>query len=218
MSSAQSTDLDPSDLLAAGRAGDSVAFERLVAPHLRALHVHCYRMLGSLDDADEVMQESLLRAWRGLDGYRAQAPLLHWLYRITTTTSLKAIEKRGRQPVLVGEVSYLQPYPDRLLDELRDVDGDPAVVAERRESVTLAFIVALQRLPATQRAALILCDVLAWTARETAELLDTTLPAVTSALQRARATMTSAPRPTGTGLSEQQRRVLDPVRRRLAPP
>lgn len=207
VSTSESADTAASGLLVAARAGDGVAFEQLVAPYLRALHVHCYRMLGSLDDADEVLQESLLRAWRGLDGYRGQAPLLHWLYRITTTTSLKAIEKRGRQPVLVGEVTFLQPYPDRLLDELRD--GDPAAVAERRESVTLAFVVALQRLPASQRAALILCDVLSWTARETAELLDTTVPAVTSALQRARVTMAAAPEPTGTGLTDQQRRVLD---------
>jgi RNA polymerase sigma-70 factor (ECF subfamily) len=210
VSTSQSAETALAGLLAAARAGDSLAFEQLVAPHVRALHVHCYRMLGSLDDADEVLQESLLRAWRGLKGYQAQAPLRHWLYRITTTTSLKAIEKRGRQPVLVGEVSYLQPYPDGLLDELTDVDGDPAAVAERRESVTLAFIVALQRLPATQRAALILCDVLSWTARETAALLDTTVPAVNSALQRARATLATAHQPApGRGLSDRQRQVLD---------
>jgi RNA polymerase sigma-70 factor (TIGR02960 family) len=168
-------------LLSAARVGDHDAFHRLVEPHLRALQVHCYRMLGSYHDAEDAMQDVLLRAWRSLDTYEDRAPLLHWLYRIATTTSLKIIQKRARQPATVAEIDYLEPYPDRLLD--------PAVLAEQRESVSLAFITALQLLPATQRAVLILREVLAWTAGETANLLDSTVPAVNSMLQRARATL-----------------------------
>jgi RNA polymerase sigma-70 factor (ECF subfamily) len=212
---------DQAGLLAAARGGDGEAFRALVAPHLRALHVHCYRMLGSLDDADEAIQESLLRAWRALDTYQGRAPLRHWLYRITTTTSLKAIRGRARRPIPAGEVSHLQPYPDRYLDQLNDAGSDPAAIVERRESVALAFITALQRLPATPRAALVLRDVLGWSAREVAELLDTSVPAVNSALQRARATMSTtmstgrpvAGRPVAARsarpLSDHERQVLD---------
>jgi len=186
------------ELLNAARSGDGVAFQRLVAPHLRALHVHCYRMLGSYHDAEEALQETLLRAWRALDGYEGRAPLLHWLYRIATTTCLKALAGRARLPATVDEVDYLQPYPDRLLDEL-PAEADPAAEAERRESVSLAFVTALQLLPATQLAVVILRDVLDWSSAEVAELLDTTVPAVNSALQRARTTLRQAapasPRP-----------------------
>jgi RNA polymerase sigma-70 factor (ECF subfamily) len=157
-------------------------------------------MLGSLDDADEAMQDALLRAWRALDTYRGQAPLRHWLYRITTNASRALLNKRSRQPVPTGEISHLQPYPDRLLDRLADADTDPAAAAERRESVALAFITALQRLPASQRAVLILREVLAYRADEVANLLETTVPAVNSALQRARATLAaSPPDPAGAG-------------------
>jgi RNA polymerase sigma-70 factor, ECF subfamily len=201
-----------SGLLAAARSGDGEAFQALVDPHLRALHLHCYRMLGSLDDAEEALQEGLLRAWRALDSYRGQAPLRHWLYRITTNASLKLIDKRSRQPVPAGEVSHLQPYPDRLLDQLPDADTDPAAAAERRESVALAFITALQRLPASQRAVLILREVLAYRADEVAGLLEMTVPAVNSALQRARATLAaSTPDPAGAPvapLSEAEQRTL----------
>jgi RNA polymerase sigma-70 factor (ECF subfamily) len=201
------------DLLAAARAGDGEAFKTLVGPHLRALHVHAYRMLGSLDEADEALQDALLNAWRALDSYQGQAPLIHWLYRITSTSSLKVIRAKGRRPVPAGEIGHLQPYPDRLLDQLTDADADPAAIAERRESVALAFITALQRLPARQRAALILRDVLAWSAVEVADLLEISVPAVNSALQRARATL-SGTRPADAGiahprLDDHQRRVLD---------
>jgi RNA polymerase sigma-70 factor, ECF subfamily len=200
------------DLLAAARAGDGEAFKALIGPHLRALHVHAYRMLGSLDDADEAVQDALLSAWRALDGYQGQAPLSHWLYRITTTSSLKVIRAKGRRPVPAGEIGHLQPYPDRLLDQLADADADPAAIAERRESVALAFITALQRLPARQRAALILRDVLAWNAAEVAALLEISVPAVNSALQRARATL-SAPRTESATaqqrLDDHQRQILD---------
>ncbi|WP_170322246.1 RNA polymerase subunit sigma-70 [Acrocarpospora macrocephala] len=174
-------------LLADARRGDGEAFRNLVAPHLRGLHVHCYRMLGSYHDAEEVLQEVLLRAWRALDSFEGRAPLRHWLIRITTTTCLKAIERKGRLPVVAGEVGFLEPYPDRLLDEL--TGGDPAMVAETRESVALAFIVALQRLPATQRATLVLREVLGWSAAEVADLLGCSVPAVNSSLQRARGTL-----------------------------
>lgn len=156
MTATQTVGQQPDQVLAAARAGDGEAFKALVAPHVAALHVHCYRMLGSLDDADDAVQEALLSAWRSLDGYEGRAPLQHWLYRITTTTSLKMIRTRSRRPATTAEISYLQPYPDRLLDKLTASDGDPAAIGERRESVILAFIAALQLLPARQRAVLIL--------------------------------------------------------------
>jgi RNA polymerase sigma-70 factor (ECF subfamily) len=202
------------ELLAAARRGDGDAFQSLVAPHLRALHVHSYRMLGSYSDAEEAVQEVLVRAWRGLSGYRGTAPLRHWLYRITTTTCLKMINRRGRDPLTTADVAWLQPYPDVRLDQLTDPDADPAAIIERRESVALAFIAALQLLPGTQRAALILRDVLAWPARDVADLLDTTVAGVNSSLQRARVTLaqthgsetiTATPRPTG----ERERRVVE---------
>lgn len=207
----EATETQDSNLLAAARKGDGEAFRALVDPHMRALHVHCYRMLGSFEDADEALQDGLLRAWRALNTYRGQAPLRHWLYRITTNASLKLIDKRGRQPVPTGEISHLQPYPDRLLDQLPDIDTDPAAAVERRESVALAFITALQRLPASQRAVLILREVLAYRADEVAGLLETTVPAVNSALQRARATLAaSPPDPAGVlaPLSEEEQRTL----------
>jgi RNA polymerase sigma-70 factor (ECF subfamily) len=167
-------------------------------------------MLGSYDDAEEAVQETLLRAWRALGTYEERAPLAHWLYRITTTTCLKVIDGRRRRPVTAGEIPYLQPYPDLLLEQLSDADGDPAAIVERRETVTLAFITSLQRLPATQRAVLILRDVLAWSGAEVAELLDTSVPAVNSALQRARATLRSDKAPTpARPLSRRERQVVD---------
>jgi RNA polymerase sigma-70 factor (ECF subfamily) len=214
VSTAQAED-SPSgtDLLAAARVGDGDAFQALISPHLPALHVHAYRMLGSLADADEAVQDVLLRAWQALHTYEGQAPLRHWLYRITTTSSLKIIRAKGRQPVPAGEVGHLQPYPDSLLDQLTDTDADPAAIAERRESVTLAFITALQRLPARQRAALILRDVLAWNAAEVAALLEISVPAVNSALQRARATLPVTAPTASAGsrltLDDHQRQILD---------
>jgi RNA polymerase sigma-70 factor (ECF subfamily) len=205
-------DPDVESALAAARAGDGDAFRALVAPHLRALHVHCYRMLGSYTDAEEAVQEATLRAWRGLGGYQGTGPLRHWLYRITTTTCLKMINRRGRDPLAsTAEVAWLQPYPDTLLDELTDTDADPATIAERRESVALAFVAALQLLPATQRAVLILREVLGWSAREVADLLDTTAAGVNSALQRARATLAAAPaiHAAPRQLSSREQQVLD---------
>jgi RNA polymerase sigma-70 factor (ECF subfamily) len=198
--------------LAAARAGDGDAFRALLAPHLRALHVHCYRMLGSYTDAEEAVQEATTRAWRGLAGFQGTGPLRHWLYRIATTTCLKMINRRGRDPLASAvEVVWLQPYPDARLDQLADGDADPAAVVERRESVALAFVAALQLLPASQRAVLILREVLDWPAREVADLLDTTVAGVNSALQRARATLAAASGrvPAGRELSVHEQRVLD---------
>jgi len=201
-------------LLDAARTGDQAAFQALVAPHLRALHLHSYRMLGSYHDAEEAMQETMLRAWLGLGSFEGRAPLRHWLYRITTTTCLKVINRRARDPITTTiDVAWLQPYPDPLLDQLTDLDGDPAVIVDRRESVALAFLAALQLLPGTQRAVLILREVLGWPAQQVADLLDTTVAGVNSALQRARATLahhqtsgtTAAARPD----SDRQRRVVE---------
>ncbi len=200
------------ELLAAARGGDDDAFQQLVAPHLRAIHLHCYRMLGSYHDAEDAAQETLLRAWRGLPGYQPFVPLRHWLMRIATNASLRAIERRGRTPGTALDVTYLQPYPDRLLDQLADTGADPAAIVDRRAGVALAFIAALQLLPATQRAVLILRDVLAWPAGEVANLLDTTVAGVNSALQRARATLTrqGAGHPEhGRPLAPDEERVLD---------
>jgi RNA polymerase sigma-70 factor, ECF subfamily len=173
-------------LLAAARAGDERAFEALVGAHERALHLHCYRMLGSYDDAEEATQETLLSAWRGLATYEQRAPLRHWLYRIATTTCLKLRTRRERQPTSLIDVRYVQPYSDRLVDELGTSETDPAATAETRESAALAFITALQCLRPRPRAVLILRDLLAWSAADVADLLDTSVAAVNSALQRAR--------------------------------
>jgi RNA polymerase sigma-70 factor (ECF subfamily) len=153
----------------------------------------------------------MLRAWQGLAGFEGRAPLHHWLYRITTTTCLKMIRDRRRRPVTTADVAWLQPYPDTLLDQIADTGADPAGIAERRESVALAFIAALQLLPASQRAALILRDVLAWPARDVASLLDTSVAGVNSALQRARATLAAANSAAAASrpLSRDEQRVLD---------
>jgi RNA polymerase sigma-70 factor (ECF subfamily) len=181
------TAFDDAALLAAARGGDEHAFERLLEPHRRALHVHCYRLLGSLHDADDALQETLVRAWRGLGHYEPRAPFRAWLYRIATNVSLTAIERRRRTPQLLdpaeAEVAaYFQPYPDRYLDEL----ASPEVAVEERESLGLAFVSIMQLLPPRQRAALVLRDVLGWSAREVAELLGDSVASVNSALQRAR--------------------------------
>ncbi|WP_158566857.1 RNA polymerase subunit sigma-70 [Actinomadura craniellae] len=190
-------------LLAAARSGDEAAFGALLAPHRRALHLHCYRMLGSLDEAEEALQETMVRAWRGLHTYAGRAPLRHWLHRIATTTCLKAIERRGRAPATVAEVGHLQPYPDRWLDEL-----DPAVVVERREAVALAFVAALQLLPATQRAVVLLREVLCWSAAEVADYLGSSVPAVNSALQRGRATLRAHAAPRQRALTSYEQEIV----------
>jgi RNA polymerase sigma-70 factor (ECF subfamily) len=192
VSAVTGTETSPAELIRAACGGDSRAFQALVAPHVRALHLHSYRMLGSYTEAEDAVQETLLRAWQGLSGFEGRAPLRHWLYRITTTTCLKMIRDRRREPATTADVAWLQPYPDALLGQVAESGADPAGIAEGHESVALAFIAALQLLPASQRAVLILRDVLAWPARDVAGLLDTSVAAVNSALQRARATLAAA--------------------------
>src|SRR5437773_9219376 len=158
---------------------DEQAFALLIEPHRRALHLHCYRMLGSLDDADDALQETMLRAWKGSDRYEPRAQLTTWLHTIATNVCLTAIARRRARPAEVTEeLEHLQPYPDRLLEDL-----------VTRETVELAFITAIQLLPPKQRTVLILRDVLGWSAKETAEALDDSVAAVTSALQRARVSL-----------------------------
>ena len=158
---------------------DEQAFALLIEPHRRALHLHCYRMLGSLHDADDALQETMLRAWKGSDRYEPRAQLGTWLHTIATNVCLTAISRRRARPAELSEdLERLQPYPDRLLED---------IVA--RETVELAFITAIQVLPPKQRAVLILRDVLGWSAKEAAEALDDSVAAVTSALQRARVSL-----------------------------
>jgi RNA polymerase sigma-70 factor (ECF subfamily) len=188
------------ELLAAARRGDEHAYGTLVEPHRGELHAHCYRMLGSVADAEDALQESLLRAWRGLPGFEGRGSLRAWLYRIATNTCLKAIERRPQRvlPVDFGpaagrhqrpgaplvESVWVEPYPDELLAGGRGAAA-PEARYEEREAVELAFIAALQKLPARQRAVLILCDVLGFSGAEAAEALETTTASVYSALQRA---------------------------------
>jgi RNA polymerase sigma-70 factor (ECF subfamily) len=168
-------------LLAAARTGDEAAFSRLVEPHQAELHAHCYRMLGSVHDAEDALQETLLRAWRGLPRFEGRSSLRTWLYRIATNTCVDAIERRPKL-----ESVAVDPYPDEQLG-LEDGLASPAARYEQRESVELAFLAAVQHLPASQRAALLLRDVLGFSAKETAEALETTVASANGALRRARA-------------------------------
>jgi RNA polymerase sigma-70 factor (ECF subfamily) len=188
------------ELVEAARQGDEAAYARLVEPLRAELHAHCYRMLGSVPDAEDALQEALLGAWRGLPRFEGRSSLRSWLYRIATNACLKAIERRPRRvlPIDYGppadphvgpgeplvESVWVDPYPDEQLGLEDDLAGPEARYAQR-ESVELAFIAALQYLPARQRAVLILRDVLGFSAREVAEALDTTAVSVDSALQRA---------------------------------
>jgi RNA polymerase sigma-70 factor, ECF subfamily len=168
------------ELVTAAAAGDEQAFVQLTAPLRRRLHAHCYRMLGSVHDADDALQETMLRAWRAIGRFEPRAELSSWLYRIATNVCLRMIEQRGRIDAAAVD-GYLQPYPDVLLDERTPQDE-----AERRETIGLAFVAAMQLLPPRQRAALVLRDVLGWSAREAADVLGISVAATNSALQRAR--------------------------------
>ncbi|GJF07412.1 MULTISPECIES: RNA polymerase subunit sigma-70 [Pseudonocardia] len=160
--------------------------------HRRELHVHCYRMLGSFDDAEDLVQETLMRAWRGRDSFDDATNLRAWLYRIATNACLDVLRRKARRLPRTdspAEIPWLQPYPDPLLDAVAPTAEQPDVLAVARETIGLAFLAAIQLLPARQRAVLVLRDVLEWSAAETADLLEMTVAAANSALQRARATL-----------------------------
>jgi RNA polymerase sigma-70 factor (ECF subfamily) len=185
------------DLISRARAGDGEAFHSLTAPHRRELELHCYRMLGSFQDAEDALQDTLLAAWRGLDGFERRASIRTWLYRIATNVCLNARRAASRRPAKawsvpgieqpeptgLGEVVWLEPYPDVRFEE---VPLGPEARYEQTESISLAFVTALQALPPRQVAVLILRDVLGFRADEVAEMLDTSAASVNSALKRAR--------------------------------
>ena len=178
------TTTDEAALLAGAAAGSEPAFHALVEAHHRALEIHCYRMLGSAQDAEEIVNDVLLRAWRHAGRFDGRAAVRTWLYRIATNACLDELRRRRRQPD-----TFPQPYPDALAQEAAEPIFDPAARYARREGLELAFLSAIQQLPGRQRAVLILRDVLGWTAPEVAETLETSAVAVNSALQRARATI-----------------------------
>jgi RNA polymerase sigma-70 factor (ECF subfamily) len=196
------TALQEQELLESARRGDERAFQDLIEPRHAELQAHCYRMLGSVDDAEDALQEALLRAWRGLPRFQGRSSLRSWLYSIATNACLDAIARRPRRVVPIDygpaadphdgpgeplvESVWVEPYPDERLG-VEEGFAAPAARYEARESVELAFIAALQNLPPRQRAALILTEVLGFSAREVAELLESTVASVNSALQRARA-------------------------------
>jgi RNA polymerase sigma-70 factor (TIGR02960 family) len=172
--------------------GDESTFAAGAERHRRELHVHCYRMLASYDEAEDAVQETFLRAWRGRDGFDGSALFRAWLYRIATNVCLDMRRRSSRRPTEArsfAEVPWLQPYPDRLLDEVAPGAEQPDAVVVGRETIELAFLAAMQVLPPRQRAALILRDVLGWSASEAAALLETSVAAANSALQRARVRM-----------------------------
>ncbi len=188
--------------VAAASAGDEAAFTSLTRRYRRELHVHCYRMLASFDDAEDMVQETFLRAWQKRDTFQGRASFRTWLYRIATNACLDFLARHERRVMeldirgdvesgqaTLPHVAWLQPYPDRLIAQAGDPDADAGAAIVRRETIELAYLVAMQYLPPRQRAVLILRDVLDWSASEAASLLDSTVPAVNGALQRARATL-----------------------------
>jgi RNA polymerase sigma-70 factor (TIGR02960 family) len=191
------------ELLDRARAGDGEAFAELVEPYRRELEVHCYRILGSVQDAEDALQDALLSAWRGLAGFEGRASVRTWLYRVATSRCLDALRSAARrnpvstdtpagdppEPTRLGEVLWLEPYPDVLLEGIPDSAPGPEARYQAREAISLAFIKALQLLPPRQRAVLILRDVLGFHAGEVAGILGTSEESVTSALKRARAAL-----------------------------
>jgi RNA polymerase sigma-70 factor (TIGR02960 family) len=191
------------DLMSRAQAGDGDAFGELTEPHRRELQVHCYRMLGSLQDAEDALQDTLLTAWQGLGGFEGRASLRTWLYRIATSRCLNARRSASRrparewnipgvqppEPTRLGGVPWLEPFPDALLEGAADVPLGPEARYEQAESISLAFVAALQVLPPRQLAVLILRDVLGFRASEVAGMLDATVASVNSALKRARASL-----------------------------
>ena len=199
------------DLISRARAGDGDAFRELTEPYRRELQVHCYRMLGSFQDAEDALQDTLLAAWRGLEGFEGRASLRTWLYRIATNRCLSALRSASRrqakewdmpkveppEPTRLGEVLWLEPYPDALREGATDVPLGPEARYEQTESISLAFVTALQLLPPRQLAVLILRDVLGFHANEVADMLDSTVESANSALKRARASLRRRLSPTG---------------------
>ena len=191
------------ELIDRARSGDEVAFSQLVGPYRIELQVHCYRILGSLHDAEDALQETLLAAWQGLHGFEQRASIRTWLYKVATSRCLLALRAARRRPQTAwpppglalpdasghNDVTWLEPYPDELLAGLADTVPGPEARMEAAEAISLAFVIALQLLPPRQRAVLVLRDVLGFHASEVAEMLDSTLESVTSALKRARATV-----------------------------
>jgi RNA polymerase sigma-70 factor (TIGR02960 family) len=191
------------DLIASARAGDGEAFRALTEPYRRELQVYCYRMLGSLQDAEDALQDTLLSAWQGLDGFEGRASIRTWLYRIATNRCLNARRSAGRrpakewdiaeyqppEPTRLGEIVWLEPFPDALLEGVMDVPLGPEARYEQTESISLAFVTALQVLPPRQLAVLVLRDVLGFHANEVADMLDSTIDSVNSLLKRARASL-----------------------------
>ncbi len=189
------------DLLERARAGDGEAFQELIEPYRRELQVHCYRMLGSLQDAEDVLQETLVAAWQGLGGFEERASIRTWLYRIATNRCLNARRSASRrpaqewniaeyqppEPTRLGEIVWLEPFPDALLEGVMDLPLGPEARYEQAESISLAFVTALQVLPPRQLAVLVLRDVLGFHANEVAEMLESTVDSVNSLLKRARA-------------------------------
>jgi len=191
-----------SDLIARAQAGDEEAFRRLVDRHRRELHVHCYRILGSIEDAEDQVQETFLAAWHGIAGFEARASVRAWLFRIATNRCLGALRAARRRPAVPAapppglpeptsssEVIWLQPYPDVLLEELPEPAPGPEGRYQAREAISLAFVTALQLLPPRQRAVLVLRDVLGFRSREVAAMLDSSEDSVSSALKHARANL-----------------------------
>jgi RNA polymerase sigma-70 factor (TIGR02960 family) len=183
-------------VIAAVRAGDQSAFAALVERHRRELHVHCYRMLGSFDEAEDLVQETFLRAWRRRDTLDRGSYLRAWLHRIATNACLDTLRRSSRRVSTLSsfaEVPWLQPYPDQLLDAVAPSEEEPDAVVVEKETIELAYLALIQLLPPRQRAVLILRDVLGWSAAETAALLKISVAAANSALQRARATLQEQP-------------------------
>ena len=184
-------------VVAAAQAGDETAFASLVERYRRELHVHCYRMVGSFEDAEDLVQETFLRAWRKRASFEGRSTFRAWLYRIATNACLDALahdlprprNDPGAELPPPADLPWLQPYPDLLLDGVAPSEVEPDAAAVSRETIELAFLAAIQHLPPRQRAVLILRDVLGWSAKETASLLEGTVASVNSALQRARATL-----------------------------
>ncbi len=209
MTTRETPEIDEQSLLDSARHGDETAFRELVEVHRAELHAHCYRMLASVHDAEDAVQDAMIRAWRGLGRFEGRSSVRTWLFKIATNTAIDTAARRGRRelPVdhgpstgagqdperAVHEILWMEPYPDSSL-AMADGLASPEARYERRESVELAFVAALQNLPAQQRAVLILRDVLGFSAREVAELLETSVAAANSSLQRARVAASDLPR------------------------